>query len=103
MFFEGFGEGGPGHTTSWEIRVVTPGGRVPVSWPRGSTKTIAWRIDGGHPPERPFLVTLKRGADTVNYRLAYRWRTPPRTPFPGHTQARGGYRAYNPLGKTHMG
>lgn len=59
-----FGDAGPGTPTAWSISLVTPG-RMPVSWPRGSTKVIAWRIAGEYPSERRFLVQLKRGAETV--------------------------------------
>ncbi len=60
----GASEGGGGTHTAWEIRLVTPG-HTPISWPRGSTQIIAWRINGHYPAERAFLVQLKRGADTV--------------------------------------
>jgi hypothetical protein len=59
-----FGDAGPGTPTAWQIKLVTPG-RMPVSWPRGSTKVIAWRISGAYPSERRFLVQLKRGGDTI--------------------------------------
>jgi len=61
---QSFGDAGPGTPTAWSISLVTPG-RMPVSWPRGSTKIIAWRISGEYPSERRFLVQLKRGAETV--------------------------------------
>jgi hypothetical protein len=61
---QGIGEGGPGHPTAWEIRVVFPS-YLGVNWPRGSIKLITWRIDGEYPSERAFLVTLMRGAESV--------------------------------------
>jgi hypothetical protein len=58
------GEGGPGTPTAWRIHGITPG-HMPLSWPRGSTHPMVWRIDGDYPDEREFIVQLKRGGRTV--------------------------------------